>query len=432
MNLYVLVLNKNVIFYSNGVNEEVMKNFSRNKFFAILIIVFVIVLYPIQLKNNSFLKSSKMIYARAGHSSIILEDKILFVGGDKSDSAKTAELYDLKLNKIVKTYNLNFTHTLPNIFKNSKGEIIIIDNNSIELINLNEKQAKLIQTQPFKLDCYVNTTKTIQLDDGTVLITGGLENGTYKLVNNNFKILTTGLPSKKAYIYDINNFKIIKTLNMNYAHSEHSVIKLDNGNVLIFGGNSLSKEGALSIEIFDNVNKKFNIVGHLNFPRRNMLIAKQNNLIFLIAGQSFYKEQWGEHYIKANSNNIIEIYDISKKSMIDLSTELINKYGNYNIDNKNSLVTNLDNKYLLFFISQRNNKSKIIIYDTNCNKIIKSKTVNVGLYPSININNAIIISGGEKRINKLSLLMLSNLCVYGKICTYKDSKKIKIMKGFKL
>ena len=37
---------------------------------------------------------------------------------------------------------------------------------------------------------------------------------------------------------------------MNYAHSEHSVIKLDNGNVLIFGGNSLSKEGALSIEEF--------------------------------------------------------------------------------------------------------------------------------------------------------------------------------------
>lgn len=408
-----------------------MKKFSRNKFFAILIIIFVIVLYLIQL-NNSSLKTREMIYARSGHSSITLKDKILFVGGDKSDSAKTAELYDLKSNKIVKTYNLNFAHTLPNIFQNSKGEIIIIDNNSIERIDLNEKQAKVIQIQPFKLDCYVNATRTIQLDDGTVLITGGLENGTYKLVNNNFTNLTTGLPSKKAYIYDINNFKIIKTLNMNYAHSEHSVIKLDNGDVLIFGGNSLSKEGALSIEIFDSLNKKFNIVGHLNFPRMNTLITKQNNLIFLIAGQSFYKEQWGEKYIKANSNNIIEIYDISKKSIIDLNTELIDKYDNYNIDNKNSFVTNLDNKYLLFFISQRKNKSKIIIYDTNCNKIIKSKTINVGLYPSISINNAIIISGGEERINKISLLMLTNLCEYGKICTYKDSKKIKIMKGVKL
>ena len=346
-------------------------NFSKNKNFIILVIIFVIVFYIIQL-NNNFQQSGEMIYARAGHSSINLEDKILFVGGDKPNSAKTAELYDLNSNKIIKTYKLNFEHTLPSIFQNSRGEIIVIDNNSIERIDLNKEQSEVIQIKPFKLDCYVNATKNIQLSDGTVLITGGLENGTYKLVNNNFKNLTTGIPSRKAYIYDINNFKIVKKLNMNYAHSEHSVIKLDNGNVLIFGGNSLSKEGALSIEEFDSHNKKFNTVSYLNFPRMNALLTKQNNLVFLIAGQIFYKKNWEGKSIKANSNNIVEIYDINTKSTIRLNTKLIyNKYDYYDINNKNSFVTNLNNKYLLFFISQRENKSKLIIYDTNCNKVIK-------------------------------------------------------------
>ena len=408
-------------------------NFSKNKNFIILVIIFVIVFYIIQL-NNNFRQSGEMIYARAGHSSINLEDKILFVGGDKPDSAKTAELYDLNSHKIIKTYKLNFEHTLPSIFQNSRGEIIVIDNNSIERIDLNKEQSEVIQIKPFKLDCYVNATKNIQLSDGTVLITGGLENGTYKLVNNNFKNLTTGIPSRKAYIYDINNFKIVKKLNMNYAHSEHSVIKLDNGNVLIFGGNSLSKEGALSIEEFDSHNKKFNTVSYLNFPRMNALLTKQNNLVFLIAGQIFYKKNWEGKSIKANSNNIVEIYDINTKSTIRLNTKLIdNKYDYYDINNKNSFVTNLNNKYLLFFISQRENKSKLIIYDTNCNKVIKNKTINVGLYPNIDINNNIILfSGGEKRINPISLLILTNICAYGKICTYEDSKKIKIMKVGKL
>ena len=102
-------------------------NFSKNKNFIILVIIFVIVFYIIQL-NNNFQQSGEMIYARAGHSSINLEDKILFVGGDKPDSAKTAELYDLNSHKIIKTYKLNFEHTLPSIFQNSRGEIIVIDN----------------------------------------------------------------------------------------------------------------------------------------------------------------------------------------------------------------------------------------------------------------------------------------------------------------
>jgi len=409
---------------------EVMINFLKNKFFIILVIIFIIVFYIIQLNNNSQ-KSGEMIYARAGHSSINLEDKILFVGGDKPNSAQTAELYDLNSNKIVKTYKLNFEHTLPSIFQNSRGEIIVIDNNSIERINLDKEQSEVIKIKPFKLDCFVNATKNIQLSDGTVLITGGLENGTYKIVDNNFKNLTIGLPSRKAYIYDINNFKIVKKLNMNYAHSEHSIIKLDNGNVLIFGGNSLSKEGALSIEEFDSHNKKFNVVSYLKFPRINALVTKQDNLVFLIAGETFYKENWEKKSIKASSNNIVEIYDINKKSTPRLNTEIIgNKYDNYNINNKNSFITTLDNRYLLFFISQRENKSKIIIYDTNCNRVIKSKTINVGLYPNINVsNNIILTSGGEVRINPISLLMLTNLCEYGKICTYTDSKKIKIMKG---
>ena len=68
----------------------------------------------------------------------------------------------------------------------------------------------------------------------------------------------------------------------------------------------------------------------------NALLTKQNNLVFLIAGQIFYKKNWEGKSIKANSNNIVEIYDINTKSTIRLNTKLI--YNKYDINSKGLIV----------------------------------------------------------------------------------------------
>ena len=393
----------------------------------VLLIFFFCILLLFVLKFGNYLHFhiiGNMLIPRAAHSALYFDNKVLYVGGVTHSEQPTAELYDLKNKKNLNLYKLQDKHIYPGLYKNSKNEIIVLDNNSIEKINLKTNRTDIIADNPFNLDSYIGTSQNVQITEDTILVTGGLEQPETKFVDSKIDSKEPGLPTKKAYIYDINNYKILKTLSMNYPHSGHSLVKLDNGNILVVGGISNSRAGALAIEEFDINTQTFKIAGKLNIPRKNFLIVKNKNLIFIIAGEEFDKSNWKKRYLVSENSNIIEVFDTQNKTTKIVNQNLFSE-RKLVVNNLNTFVKMLNNDNILFIITQRGFPSRKIIYSTKRNKILENHSINIGLYPNIiGVNDYLLISGGEDKYNLINLIFNSKTCSYGQICTLKNSRKI--------
>src|SRR3989338_245914 len=83
--------------------------------------------------------------------------------------------------------------------------------------------------------------RSIKLADGNVLVTGGVSS-----------LWPIPWPHSSAEIFDSKKQKFIQLQSMNTYHTEHALVPLADGNILIIGGNQQK-----TLEIFDIKNKNF-------------------------------------------------------------------------------------------------------------------------------------------------------------------------------
>jgi len=195
---------------------------------------------------------AKMNLGRSSHTSTLLADgRVLITGGFVSANASTntAEIYD----------GSNFTFTyVPENMQSARGfhtatrlqdgKVLVLggvsgpdfsETSSAELFD--PTTGRFTSLGSGMLFPRAFHTATL-LDDGRVLICGGT-----------VPTPTGAFSSKEAEIYDPPSGKFLYLPNMSTYRAQHTATKLDDGRVLILGGNSSD----LTIELFDPDANKF-------------------------------------------------------------------------------------------------------------------------------------------------------------------------------
>ncbi len=117
----------------------------------------------------------------------------------------------------------------------------------------------------------------IQLDNGTILITGG----GYKKIGFNYEF-----DGKSCEIFDPNTNKWRLTTPMNISRQGHQIIKLNDGKVIVTGGTKTQ-----SVEVFDPTNETWTLLDSLKqFHGTSATLSRLPNGNLLIAGGGLTKE----------------------------------------------------------------------------------------------------------------------------------------------
>jgi hypothetical protein len=236
-----------------------------------------------------------------------------------------------------------------------------------------------------------------------------------------------------SFILKINNINILKNKSlgyfkkipyMNYTRMGHSAVLLQDGNILITGGNSTAKNKA---EIYNYLNNKFIKINKTNYPHYkhysfllpggNALIVDRNSIeLFNTADNSFRclnnlpetKNYLATTFFSAvltNNNRVllnfdgnIQLYDLNKNKFINTTKLLTPRKGA-------SLIKLKDGRVLIVGGESIDNKHTLIkqteIYNPKYNKIVyASNTLVPRLKPLLTILNdgKVLIIGGD--INK--------------------------------
>jgi Tol biopolymer transport system component len=238
--------------------------------------------------TGNFTDTAGMAYPRSNHRATLLQNgRVLITGSDKAGQP-VGEIYDPKAGMFSETGSMNaarYLHTstlLPN------GKVLITggrDNNN-DAGFLSSAELYDPATDEFSLigdmagGARANHQATL-LDNGTVLITGG-------------NVVNEGESFTSAEIYDpISNdtypngrFISINNL-MSYAHEGHQAVLLRDGTVLLIGGNN----DTAGNEIFDPVTMAFRPTGPMSYDRGDAASAVlPDGRVLITGGASGYAD----------------------------------------------------------------------------------------------------------------------------------------------
>jgi|GEM_PF-2831281 len=273
-----------------------------------------------KVKHNVFVKGPDMHYFHNGPAVLLDDGNVLIIGGD----TRKAEIYDYKKNKF-----------------------FVLDNE----MKYKRKSG----------------ASAILLNDGRVLITGGYAKDYYS--NGIFlsKILSFEFPQfDEIYMPQTREFSSIKR--MCIPRINHTAMKMSNGNILFFGGesNKLHEKNLINeIEEFDPKTNSFKIINKL--PNTNYYFSRfvqiPNDKVIIVTSSK------PEYQLKNVSKNDFDLflYDY-KQNRIESFKDKIKNYKNLDIGN---LKTNI-------YISNKTlNKGKGGEGTRNCILIVKSLNDNI-------------------------------------------------------
>lgn len=289
-----------------------MNKFFKNKKVLVLLAVIIAVIASayiyeaVRPKHNEFVKAPSMKYARAGHTATLLKDgTVLITGGynDKFSALLSAEIYYPDKNKFVEISSMNVARTGHTATLLQDGRVFIAGDSSAEIYDPKTKRFSIIEGMKYSHD------KASLLNDGRVLLTGGGSNSLWAELfdskTNKFNLIdihTTsfnqqlvtlkdgnvlatnggGSDSVNSELFDAKQNKFILIDKMHYKHVEGTATLLDDGNVLIAGGEDFNPSKLA--EIYDYKTRKFYTISPMNEGRQNHTAILLNNGNVLIAG----------------------------------------------------------------------------------------------------------------------------------------------------
>lgn len=206
----------------------------------------------VDLATGSSNVVANLKFARAGHTAVLLSDgRILIAGGANGQPLNTAELYDYKKKRILRTLTMKESRSNFDAITLPSGKVILIGGHgsnmkSIELFN--PKKNTFSNAGFLHFGRFIH--KSILLDNGKILITGG------------FNLKET---MSEVELYDISTQKSTVLQPMSSRRDGHSLIKTPNGKIIVLGGADL---GGLSsaTQVFDPSTNKFSAGSSIDYP----------------------------------------------------------------------------------------------------------------------------------------------------------------------
>jgi hypothetical protein len=192
-------------------------------------------------KTNKFEIGPKMNFPRYEHNAILLNNgNVLIVGGGNNTGAiDIAELFDSKNNKFIKLQKANYERFKPQLIKLNDNKVLIIGGFSAdrwdEMIEIFDPKAN--QFSKFILNELVPpTSKALLLKNGNILFTAGSKRKNWYSV-----------PTKESAILNVTKKELIKGPDLKQKRCLHSVTLLNDGKVLVIGGN-LANQGSVALK----------------------------------------------------------------------------------------------------------------------------------------------------------------------------------------
>ncbi len=259
-----------------------------------LFLLLLNILYSLSSAQNSgtWITIDSLNEARVGLSSVLLPNGNVLVGGGEGDtlSPTSCEIYDITIGKWRYTNPMNIPRFLSKFLLLKTGKVIAIGGNkkrSCELFDPNTETWTI--TDSLRILKESGESITI-LKDGRILVSGGYRRPT--------DIHDKNTVFDSCEIYDPVTEKWTIAASMNMPRKEHSSILLEDGTVLVVGGNSPNQNR--TCEIYNPTNDTWVFTDSLNEARASSAsILLPNGNVFISGGSSNEKS--------------CELYDVTEK-----------------------------------------------------------------------------------------------------------------------
>ena len=228
--------------------------------------------------NGKFSLTGSLTFKRLAHSATLLSNgTVLLAGGadGKFHSLPFAELFNPATGRFTSTSNLNAARLFHTATTLENGQVLLAGgNNSVAALASAERFTSL---KKFVLTGSMTTPRTFH--SASLLNSGGLAGQV--LMAGGFR--TGPLASAEIFSPLTNAFKA--TGSMNHARLVHTATRLNDGEVLIAGGEDNQNGHPLApAELFNPETRKFTVVTNLHFPRLFHTATLLPSGMVLIAG----------------------------------------------------------------------------------------------------------------------------------------------------
>ena len=227
---------------------------------------------------NKWIQTGSLIYGRAAHTATLLQNgKVLVAGGEGDAGTRaSAELYDPATGTWTQTGYMNYdrsSHTatlLPN------GKVLVAGGGDDGFLGFvtTRASAELYDPATGKWTQTGSMTDDRQCHTATLL-----QNGKVLVVGGEDNIYT----HPTAELYDPATGKWTKTGSMNYKRFDHTATLLQDGRVLVAGGTN-SGDTRASAELYDPATGKWTQTGSLTESRRRFAATILQDGKVLVAG----------------------------------------------------------------------------------------------------------------------------------------------------
>jgi hypothetical protein len=245
----------------------------------------------------TFAATGSLNTPRSGHTATLLSNGMVLVVGGTLLSTST-ELYNPATGTFTATGNLSIARSGQTATLLNNGMVLVTGGTQPNGTTLSTAELYNPTTGLFTLTGSMNATRTgstdTLLNNGTVLIAAGASDS-----NLDF-------PLASSEIYDPTAGVFTLTGTMVTPRANSAATLLNNGNVLIAGGNVANTTATASAEIFNPISATFSSTGSLSTPRFSHTMTLLNNGTVLISGGANFSSSLPLLFI---ANATAEIYD---------------------------------------------------------------------------------------------------------------------------
>lgn len=291
---------------------------------------------------------------------------------------------------------------MKNLFKSKKvlvSLIILVSILAFGFYFWSGRNGRFVRTGDMTISREYHTATLLK--DGRVLIAGGFSDALNMPITQSYL--------KSAEIYDPKTSKFTRTVDMNVARANHTATLLNDGEVLIVGGENYPNDLS-SAEIYNPKTSKFVFVGRMHLGRSNHTATLLNDgRVLIVGGSTNFNSKYNKN--KNVSELQAEIYD-PKTGQFSLTSKMLdNIYSNTSIllpNGKVLIINGIDKKVVQIFNPLSNSFSDAGIIPTkysgfyigNLHSIILDKNT-VFIMNSLNSNDFYLYDINHEKFSQL-------------------------------
>lgn len=231
-------------------------------------------------KTNKFHRISDMNQPHSRHSATLLNDgRVLIVDTrDYMALKRRNEIFDPKSEQFSYTSDINYIHSSCKTILLDGREVLILDGDNIAKLNPENNTFK----HAGKFEDYLGGFDAIKLPDGNIAIFGGNATSRTKF-HGTSSVPVTNFNNKDVFVYNPTTEKITKAGEAAITRSDLKAILLNNGKILLVGGNNHSNQD--KAEIYDIKTGKSVKINDTKFYYYNVeAVLLPNGKVLLVGG----------------------------------------------------------------------------------------------------------------------------------------------------